>query len=349
LLPDLGKNPDKAREYISAVTFIARSVAGNNLQDQYKWVEQLLNKAQHEGLQLLNEEPLHIGLIKLDSLAEKKAKKRRKNYRKSRILAARGLIYTKQKKYKLAEQTLKKAARLSNDPVERREIREQLAALYTKTHQSQKALDIYWALQIKRPSKDLRKKLQKSYIAYHGSMKGFKKLWRRKIREKFKKERINKAAPSLATATDLNGAPLDTTALAGKVVIANFGIGWETSCKTCKSELEFVQKLYDQFKNNSEVKFVIIYSNGYVSRKQLKNWTAKQDYTLPFYYDKDSKLAKAFNVYEYPETFVIGENGRIQFKVIGYGGSSYGGLSMEQRLAMRINLALKHKNTADDR
>jgi thiol-disulfide isomerase/thioredoxin len=333
------KNPRKANDYNAAAIFIAK----NNVQEQYDWAKQLIQKA----LELSKKEPVSYGFgitkygIKLTYLPEKKAKKQRK-YRKANILATLGLIYTKQGQYEKAEATLKKAVKLSNKNIDANKY---LAALYQQTNHPKKSFDIYRSLLMKKPTdKDLQEKLKKSYIAYNGSEEGFKEqtqkineAWHQKMLKKFAKERMNKDTPSLAHATDLKGVPLDTTALAGKVIVLDF---WATWCGPCQSSFPHMQKVYDQFKDNPDVKFVILDSGWNDPIKQAKKWAQKQDYTFPFYYDKDSKLTTAFGVRGIPTTFVIGKNGRIQFKDVGYSGPS-----MEKKLALKIKMALHNQKT----
>jgi thiol-disulfide isomerase/thioredoxin len=337
--PRMMKNPRKANDYNAAAIFIAK----NNVQEQYDWAKQLVRKA----LQLSKNEPVSYGYgitkygIKLTYLPEEKAKKQRK-YRKANILATLGLIYTKQSQYDNAEMTLKKAVKLSNKNIDANKY---LAALYQQTNRPKKAFDIYRSLLMKKPTdKDLQEKLKKSYIAYKGSEEGFKEqtqkineAWHKKMVKKFAKERINKDAPSLAHATNLKGAPLDTTTLQGKVVVLDF---WATWCGPCQSSFPHLQKVYEKFKNNSAVKFVILDSGWNNTLKQENKWIKKQDYSFPYYFDKDSKITTAFGVRGIPTTFVIGKNNRIQFKDVGYSGPS-----MEKKLALKIEMELHNQKT----
>lgn len=153
--------------------------------------------------------------------------------------------------------------------------------------------------------------------------------------QKFKEERMNKYAPSLAHATDLNGSSLDTTSLANKVVVLYF---WGTQCTQCLNYFPYLQEVYNHFKDNPQVKFVILNWALNNSLKQARKWAEKHDYTFPLYYDKNSKISKAFRVLQIPTMYILGKNGRIQFKDVNFNSPS-----IMNKLSLQIGLVLKHK------
>lgn len=165
------KNPRKANDYNAAAMFLAKD------NEHYDWALQLAKKA----LKLSKKEPVanthgfkltKYG-IQLAYLPKKKAEKQRK-YRNANILANMGLIYLKQKKYKKAEATLKKAIKTSSESIDAKKY---LASVYEKTNHPKKTFEIYKTLLITRPhDTSYLKKLKKSYIAYNGSKKGLKNI-----------------------------------------------------------------------------------------------------------------------------------------------------------------------------
>lgn len=130
----------------------------------------------------------------------------------------------------------------------------------------------------------------------------------------------------------MKGAPIDTTALAGKVVVLDF---WATWCKPCMQSFPHMQKVYEQFQDNPNVKFVILDCAVHDTKRDVKQWAKNRRYTFPVYYDKGSKITRAYGVQGFPTTFVIGKNGHIRFKDFGYPGPT-----LEQKLAIKIKMAL---------
>jgi thiol-disulfide isomerase/thioredoxin len=335
--PRIFKNPKKAIDYYRAANIIVNNT------HQYELALQYARKA----LQLLPNEPVSRaittdkhGIRPILTYKSKKEEIKQRKKQKARILTTLSAIYKKQEEFDQAKTVLKRAITLvDNDTHLWQHDMFEVAETYQQTNHPRKAFYAYRAFLRKKPLNNyVLKKLKESYIAYNGSAKGFKKhvkdlqKARSAKQKKLKKQWVNKQAPSLAHATDLKGVSLDTTSLAGKVIVLDF---WATWCGPCKASFPHIQKVYDQFKDNPDVKFVILNSAWNNSRKQARKWTQKQSYTFPFYYDKGSKITTSYGVRGIPTTFVIDKNARIQFKDIGNSGTS-----MEQKLTLKINMAL---------
>src|SRR5699024_2350397 len=270
--------------------------------------------------------------------------------RKSEILATLGFIYTKMGEYDKAAEQLTAAQKLSDDDGR---ILKDLGNLYTVTEQPQKAFKIYRQLLLKKPfDEDLQGQLKECYIALQGSSDGFENEisqianeWRDETKAEFRDELMDKEPPSLASVTDLQGNVLDLSTLKNKVVVVDF---WATWCGPCMSAFPYVQKVYEKYKNNEDIKFIILNSAWQNTVEDAIKWTkegeyAENDYTFPLYYDKDSKVTTAFGVRGSPTTFILGKNGNIKFKHVGYPGPL-----LEQKLALRIEMALNGAEKADE-
>lgn len=330
-----GREPWKARTHNE----IAHAFADKNL--RLDIAEKHIRKA----LQLVDKEPVgamyyfneygYIPGYSTDSTKQKKHKDL-----KGEILATLGFIQIKKEKYELAEVTLSSASELTDDI----KVQKYLAGLYQKTGRPKKAYDRFWDILMKKPAdKEAREALKKSYIAFNGSEDGFNeetaeldKAWRQKMEKKFNKERLDKAAPSLAGVTDLEGNLLDTESLDNKVVVIDF---WATWCGPCLAAFPYLENVYEKYQDNPEVKFVVLNSAWSNTIKDARKWKNENDYTFPLYFDKDSRITEAFGVRGIPTTFVIGKNGRIQFKKVGFGGGD-----MEPKLALKIDMLLNDQN-----
>lgn len=322
----------------------ARTIAENT-----KKYELALEYAQ-KAYELTNNEPVSVYTTlngRKVAYQTKKETDERLTGRNSEILATLGFIYTKMENYDKAAEKLLAAKKLSDDE----SILKDLANLYVVTDQPEKAYSIYRDLLLKKPfNEELRSQLKESYIAYRGSEEGFEteieqvvSEWRVETIAEFKEEMLDKEPPALASITDLQGNPLDLTTLENKVVVIDF---WATWCGPCLKAFPYVQNVYEKYKDNENVKFIILNSAWSNSIEDAVKWTkegeyAENEYTFPLYYDKDSKVTTAIGVTGIPTTFILGKDGNIKFKHVGY----YGPL-MEQKLALRIEMLLSDEPIA---
>jgi thiol-disulfide isomerase/thioredoxin len=106
----------------------------------------------------------------------------------------------------------------------------------------------------------------------------------------------------LAFAT-LDGSPLSPSSLKGKVVFVNY---WATWCGPCKAEMPAVQKLYDHFRNNPDVAFVI--ASDAESAQDVRKMAEEQKLQLPFYLYKNEGPGTV------PTTLIIAKDGSVAVK-----------------------------------
>lgn len=146
------------------------------------------------------------------------------------------------------------------------------------------------------------------------------------------KQMINKPAPSLNSFVDLKGNPVHPDSLLGKVILIDF---WATWCVPCMQEMPYVQKLYDQFKSNPDVVFMIVNSGAKNTLADAQNWKGNKTYSFPVYYNTDSAIGEKFGFNIIPATYVIDKKGRIRFANIGFEGPE-----VESRLRVQLTMAL---------
>ena len=262
---------------------------------------------------------------------------------RGQVMATRGMIETKKGNFDKAEELLVQANELTGE----KEAQKYLAEMYRESDRPKKAFDVYWDYLLKHPTDDkVRESLKESYIVYNGSEEGFNdktaeldRRWREKMMEKFNKERIDEPAPSFASMTDLQGDPVDTKTLEGKILVVDF---WATWCGPCKRAFPYLQKVYDNYKDNPKIKFIVLNSAWSNTIKDARKWAKEEDYTFPYYFDKDSKITEAFGVRGIPTTFVIGPDGNTQFKKVGFTGPD-----MEANLSLQIDMLLEEQTRAD--
>lgn len=119
--------------------------------------------------------------------------------------------------------------------------------------------------------------------------------------------------------TDLKGEEVNLSDFQGKVIFINF---WATWCPPCVGEMPGIQTLYDKYKDNPDIKFVI-FSNE--NPETIKSFIQKKEYTFPVYYSDKTPPAE-FATEAIPATFLISKTGKITIKEIG--ASNWGGEKM---------------------
>ncbi|WP_127125867.1 TlpA disulfide reductase family protein [Pseudoflavitalea rhizosphaerae] len=157
---------------------------------------------------------------------------------------------------------------------------------------------------------------------------------RMKLMEKeVAKKRIRIPAPSLEHFTTLDGKPVDTNALKNKVLLIDF---WATWCGPCMEEMPYIQKLYDAYKQNPDVVFMVVNSGSRNTLKDARGWFGNRKYSFPVYYNTDPAVGDKFKFNVIPATYIINREGFIEFSNIGFEGAD-----IEMKLKLQIDMALQ--------
>ncbi|GEM_PF-546137 len=267
-----------------------------------------------------------------------------KEQRKGDILSTIAQIYTKKGEYKRADKYLNKAQNLSDS----RTVKKYLANYYLHKEQPKAAFDIYKDILMKIPTDTFyQKKLKEAYMAFNGSEDGFGKetqaihnVWEKKKRKELNKNRIGKEAPEFDQITDLEGNPVDLTQFEKKVLVIDF---WATWCKPCLEIFPYLQNVYEKYKDHPEVEFLILNSRWNNTLEKAKSFSSENDYTFPYYFDKNSSTTEAFEIRALPTTVFVDKSGTIQFKKMGLRGNN-----IEKTVSLRIEMLLdKNKDSSN--
>src|ERR1700756_4954070 len=104
----------------------------------------------------------------------------------------------------------------------------------------------------------------------------------------------------------LDGQLRHVSASKGRIVFLNL---WGTWCIQCVAEMPTVQKLYDHYRNDPQVEFLIVSRldsawavRAYASRNHLK---------LPFYITQDEDVPGSMYLAQFPATFIYARDGSI--------------------------------------
>lgn len=115
---------------------------------------------------------------------------------------------------------------------------------------------------------------------------------------------------------DINGKVVDLGDLKGKVVFLNFWTAW---CPPCLAEMPSIQKLYTQFKDDSDFVFLLVDADSKLPEAQ--QFMQKKKYSMPVY-EVASNIPEQLFKGNLPTTIVFDKKGRISFNEEG--AANYG-------------------------
>jgi thiol-disulfide isomerase/thioredoxin len=118
-------------------------------------------------------------------------------------------------------------------------------------------------------------------------------------------------------ATDLNYRTLDGTpqllsSNKGQIVFLDL---WGTWCIQCVAEMPKVQQLYDHYKDDPQVKFLIV--SRLDSPSTVRSYARRNHLDLPFYVTRDEEIPPSMQLNQFPATFLYAKDGRLVSKHVG--------------------------------
>jgi thiol-disulfide isomerase/thioredoxin len=113
------------------------------------------------------------------------------------------------------------------------------------------------------------------------------------------------------TAVDLDGRPVSTAALRGKVVIVNF---WATWCPPCRQEIPDLIALQEKYKDHLQIVGV---SQDSGSVEEVRRFVAEHRMNYPNIMSTPEIEALFPGIYALPTSFVLDREGRIAQKHVG--------------------------------
>jgi thiol-disulfide isomerase/thioredoxin len=109
--------------------------------------------------------------------------------------------------------------------------------------------------------------------------------------------------------TDLAGNTLEVADLQGKTLFINI---WATWCGWCILEFPNLENLYEAFKDNEDVVFLLVSDED---AETIQAWRKGDgaEYDLPFY-RTEVEFPDRYAPSSYPSTFIVGPDGRTVFR-----------------------------------
>ncbi len=101
------------------------------------------------------------------------------------------------------------------------------------------------------------------------------------------------------------GPQVQLSSLRGKVVVVNFWASW---CITCRDEQEFLEQVWQRYKDEAIVFLGVDYLDTEPAARQ---YLLEFKVTYPNGPDLKSKISDQYNILGVPETFVVDKSGKI--------------------------------------
>jgi len=97
----------------------------------------------------------------------------------------------------------------------------------------------------------------------------------------------------------------------GRVVLLNF---WATWCKPCEEEMPSMERLY---RSLSDVPFEIVAVSVDESAEPVRAFRQSYGLSFPILLDAEQDVARAYQTFRFPESFLIDGEGRVVQRYVG--------------------------------
>ncbi len=118
-------------------------------------------------------------------------------------------------------------------------------------------------------------------------------------------------APDFAV-PDLAGQAVRLSNLRGKVVLLNL---WTTWCPPCREEMPSMERLFRQLRDRGFVLLAV--SQDEAGKAAVAPFVRDLGLTFPVLVDPEHQVGDRYQVWGYPESFIIDREGRVVERVIG--------------------------------
>ncbi|MGC8827814.1 MAG: TlpA family protein disulfide reductase [Anaerolineae bacterium] len=120
---------------------------------------------------------------------------------------------------------------------------------------------------------------------------------------------IGEPAPTFRVTT-IDGQVIDSSAMAGKVLVVNFFATW---CQPCRQEAGDLEALWGEYKDKGVLFVAIAYND--VDAK-VREFVQQAGISFPVA-NSSTDIGRQFGVTGVPETYVIGPDGILRYRRIG--------------------------------
>jgi cytochrome c biogenesis protein CcmG, thiol:disulfide interchange protein DsbE len=131
----------------------------------------------------------------------------------------------------------------------------------------------------------------------------------------FSQQEEGKKLPSVLL-KDMNGNEVNTSnlGLKGPVIL----VFWASWCSACKNELSVMADLYDDWKKETGVNFVMVSVDDEKTKNGVPTLVNGKGWEYLVIMDPNGEFKRAMGVNRTPHTFLLDENGSIVYTRNGY-------------------------------
>ena len=110
----------------------------------------------------------------------------------------------------------------------------------------------------------------------------------------------------------LTGEQQHLVSTKGQVVVLDL---WGTWCVQCVAEMPTVHSLYNHYKDNPQVKFLVI--SRLDALAAVRFYARRNHLDLPFYITEDEDIPSSMQLNQYPSTLIFAKDGSLVSKHLG--------------------------------
>lgn len=122
--------------------------------------------------------------------------------------------------------------------------------------------------------------------------------------------RVGDMAPAF-TLPDIDGEMHSLGDFRGRVVVLNY---WATWCPPCVDEMPSLQRLHEALAEKGLAVVAVSVDERF---SDIERFVKRFGLTFTVLHDEGMKVSRAYQTFKYPETYIIGRDGRLRSKVVG--------------------------------
>ncbi len=134
---------------------------------------------------------------------------------------------------------------------------------------------------------------------------------RQKVEAALQVQRFDGPAPALAL-KDRDGREVSLAGLRGKVVFVNF---WATWCGPCREEMPSLEALARAFDPRETAFLAVSVDEAWSPVDEFFGAGGRPPFTLLL--DSDQSVSRSWGTVKFPESFVVGKDGRLLYRIVG--------------------------------